>query len=341
MQNGIDDDQRAAPRQKAAILMVILGKEYSSKVYQFLSDEEIEQLTLSITGLDRIDNALSAAIIDEFYEITLAQKYVTEGGMEYARDVLVAAMGEKKADMLLNRLTSSLQVRPFDFVRRADSAQVFNFIQNEHPQTIALVLSYLDTPRASMILGSLPQELQAKVIKRIARMGIVSPDYIREAERVLERKFTSVGFTANVAVGGIDTIVGILNTLDRRTESYILTAIEQDDPDLAEEIHSKLFVFEDILKLTDQAMQKVLKEVDNDVLTIALKGANEQIMQKVFANVSKRVQETIDENMKFMGPVRVRDVESAQQKIVNVVRRLDDAGLIDVSRGGREDEIIA
>jgi flagellar motor switch protein FliG len=326
-------------KQKAAVLMVVMGKEYSSRIYQHLSEEEIEQLTLSITSLDRIDSDLSARVIDEFYEITLAQKYVTEGGMEFARDVLVAAMGEERADALLNKLTSSLQVRPFDFIRRADASQVLNFIQNEHPQTIALVLSYLDTSRSAAILGSLPQELQAKVIKRIARMGIVSPDYIREAERVLERKFTSVGFTANVAVGGIDTIVEILNSIDRSTEAYILSTLEQDDPELAEEIHQKLFVFEDILKLTDQAMQKVLKEVDNDVLTIALKGASEDITKKVFANVSKRVVETIEENMRFMGPVRVRDVESAQQKIVNVVRRLEDAGLIDVARGS-EDAII-
>ncbi len=328
------------PRQKAAILMVLLGREYSSKVYKCLSQEEIEQLTLAITNLDRIDSELSDRVLEEFHDITLAQKYVTEGGIEYARDVLVAAVGSEQADALLSRLTASLQVRPFDFVRRADSAQVFNFIQNEHPQTIALVLSYLDTSRAALILGSLPRDMQAQVIKRIARMGIVSPDYIREAERVLERKFGNVGYTANVAVGGLDTIVDILNSVDRGTETFILSSIEQEDPDLAEEIHNRLFVFEDLIKLTDLSLQKVLKEVDNDVLTIALKNASEQINAKIFKNISKRLQETIDENMKFMGPVRVRDVEAAQQKIVNVVRRLEDAGVIDVARGGREDEII-
>ncbi len=329
------------PRQKAAILMVMLGKEYSSKVYKYLSQDEIEQLTLSITSMDRVDSEMSDRVLEEFHDITLAQKYVTEGGMDYARDVLVAAVGAEQADALLGKLTASLQVRPFDFVRRADSAQVFNFIQNEHPQTIALVLSYLDTSRAAMILGSLPREMQAQVIKRIARMGIVSPDYIREAEGVLERKFGNVGYTANVAVGGIDTIVDILNSVDRGAETFILSAIEQEDPDLAEEIHNKLFVFEDLIKLTDVAMQKVLKEVDNDVLTIALKNASEQIIAKIFKNISKRLQETIDENMKFMGPVRVKDVEAAQQKIVNVVRRLEDAGVIDVARGGKGDEIIA
>ncbi len=327
-------------KQKAAILMVMLGKEYSSKIYKHLSQDEIEQLTLAITNLDRIDNQLGDSVIEEFYDITLAQKYVNEGGMDYARDVLVAAMGADQADALLGRLTASLQVRPFDFVRRADSAQVFNFIQNEHPQTIALVLSYLDTNRAAMILSSLPQDVQAQVIKRIARMGIVSPDYIREAERVLERKFGSIGYTANVAVGGIDTIVEILNSVDRGTESYILSAIEQDEPELAEEIHNKLFVFEDLIKLTDIALQKVLKEVDSDVLTIALKSATEQITQKIFKNISKRLKETIEENMKFMGPVRVRDVEAAQQKIVNIVRRLEDSGVIDIARGGKEDELV-
>lgn len=329
------------PRQKAAILMVLLGRDYSSKVYKCLSQEEIEQLTLAITNLDRVDSEMSDRVLEEFHDITLAQKYVTEGGMDYARDVLIAAVGVEQADALLGRLTASLQVRPFDFVRRADSAQVFNFIQNEHPQTIALVLSYLDTNRAALILGSLPREMQAQVIKRIAKMGIVSPDYIREAERVLERKFGNVGYTANVAVGGLDTIVDILNSVDRGTETFILSSIEAEDPDLAEEIHNKLFVFEDLIKLTDISLQKVLKEVDNDVLTIALKNASEQINIKIFKNISKRLQETIEENMKFMGPVRVRDVEAAQQKIVNVVRRLEDAGVIDVARGGREDEIIA
>lgn len=327
-------------RQKAAILIVLLGKDYSPKIYKYLSEDEIELLTLSITSLDRIDNDLSGEVLEEFYEMALAQKYVTEGGMDYARDVLVAAMGQDRADGLLGRLTSALQVRPFDFIRRADPLQVCTFIQNEHPQTIALVLSYLDTGRSSMILGSLPQELQANVIKRIARMGVVSPDYIREAERVLENKFSSVGITANVTVDGIDTIVEILNSLDRGTENFILDSIEQEDPELAEEIHNKLFVFEDLAKLPNQSVQAVLKEVDNDVLTIALMGANETLKQKIFGNISKRLAETIEDNMKFMGPVRVRDVEAAQQKIVNVARRLEDSGVIELTRGGADDDYI-
>ncbi|MDO5112368.1 MAG: flagellar motor switch protein FliG [Clostridia bacterium] len=327
-------------RQKAAVLVVLLGKDYSPKIYKYLSEDEIELLTLSITSLDRIDNDLSGEVLEEFYEMALAQKYVTEGGMDYARDVLVAAMGQDKADGLLGRLTSALQVRPFDFIRRADPLQVCTFIQNEHPQTIALVLSYLDTGRSSMILGSLPQELQANVIKRIARMGVVSPDYIREAERVLEHKFSTVGITANVTVDGIDTIVEILNSLDRGTENFILDSIEQEDPELAEEIHNKLFVFEDLSKLPNQSVQAVLKEVDNDVLTIALMGANETLKQKIFSNISKRLVETIEDNMKFMGPVRVRDVEAAQQKIVNVARRLEDSGAIELTRGGADDDYI-
>lgn len=327
-------------RQKAAILIVLLGKDYSPKIYKYLSEDEIELLTLSITSLDRIDNDLSGEVLEEFYEMALAQKYVTEGGMDYARDVLVAAMGQDRADGLLGRLTSALQVRPFDFIRRADPLQVCTFIQNEHPQTIALVLSYLDTGRSSMILGSLPQDLQANVIKRIARMGVVSPDYIREAERVLENKFSSVGITANVTVDGIDTIVEILNSLDRGTENFILDSIEQEDPELAEEIHNKLFVFEDLAKLPNQSVQAVLKEVDNDVLTIALMGANETLKQKIFGNISKRLAETVEDNMKFMGPVRVRDVEAAQQKIVNVARRLEDSGVIELTRGGADDDYI-
>lgn len=321
-------------REKAAVLMISLGKEYSAKVYKHLTNEEIEKITLSITGLDKFDSEIKEEVMNEFHDMCVAQKYVSEGGLEYAREILVAAMGEEQADHLLGKISSSLQVRPFDFIRRADTKHIFNFIQNEHPQTIALVMSYLDPQQCGPILADLPMEKQIEIVKRLATMGVVSPEYIKEAERILEHKLTSVGMQNDSEIGGIDAIVQILNAVDRATEKVILEKLETEDGDLAEEIHRKMFVFEDVTKLTNQAIQRVLKDVDNDLLAIALKGTSTEIEDKIFANVSSRLKETLKENMEYMGPVRVRDVEEAQQKIVNIIRRLEETGEIQVARGG-------
>lgn len=327
-------------REKAAILLVALGKEYSSEIYKHLTDEEIEKITLGITSLEQFDSEDREAVLEEFYGMCVAQKYVSEGGIDYARDLLVAAVGEDKADELLTRISSSLQVRPFDFVRRADSKQVFNFIQNEHPQTIALVLSYLEPRQAGPILSSLTLETQTQVVKRMATMGVVSPEYLRETERILEHKLTSLGVSEETEIGGVDTIVEILNSVDRTTEKEIMDSLGKEDAELTDEIMKKMFVFEDVIKLTNPAIQRVLKEVDNDMLALALKLTDKEIEEKIFENVSSRLKEMLLENMEFMGPVRVRDVEEAQQKIVNVIRRLEESGEIQVSRGGGDDELV-
>lgn len=328
------------PKEKAAILMVALGKDASSKIYQHLNDDEIEQLTLGITGLRSFDKETRDAVVNEFYDLCVAQKYISEGGIDYAREVLVDAVGNERANELIGKLSAALQVRPFDFVRKADDTQVSNLIQNEHPQTIALILSYLKPQKAAGILSLLPEDLQSKVVERIADMGVVSMEYIREAERVLEYKISSIGQEENTSVGGIDMVVELLAATDRSTEKHILDTVEIDNPELADEIHRRMFVFEDIVKLGDVELQKVLKEIDNDVLTIALKGASEEIAAKIYANISKRLHDLVVENMEYMGPVRVRDVEQAQQTIVNVIRKLEDAGEIEISRGGSEDELI-
>lgn len=320
--------------------MVALGKDVSSKIYKHLSEDEIEQLTLGITGLRSFDKETRDMVVGEFYDLCVAQKYISEGGIDYARDVLVKAVGDDKADELIGKLSAALQVRPFDFVRKADAAQISNLIQNEHPQTIALILSYLKANQAADILAMLPEGLQAKVVERIADMGVVSMEYIREAERILEYKISSMGQEENTTVGGIDMVVELLAATDRSTEKHIMDAVEENNPSLADEIHKLMFVFEDIVKLGDADLQKVLKEIDNDVLTIALKGATEEIAEKIYANISKRLHDLIVENMEYMGPVRVRDVEQAQQTIVNVIRKLEDAGEIEISRGGAEDELI-
>ena len=326
-------------REKAAILLIALGKEYSSKVFRHLKDDEIEQITLDITNVRRVDADTKEEIINEFYEECLTQNYISEGGIDYARELLETSIGPQRAFELISRLTSSLQVRPFDFARKADPNQILTFVQNEHPQTIALILSYLEPSMAAAILSKLPPDKQTQVVVRVSTMDRTSPEYVREVERVLDRKLSSMGMDDFTTVGGIEAIVEILNAADRGTERRVLEELELDNGDLVDEIRRKMFVFEDIIKLDKRAIQRVLKEVENADLTIALKNATEELRTLIFENMSKRLAEMIREDMEYMGPVRVRDVEDAQQKIVNIIRKLQDAGEIIISRGS-EDELI-
>jgi len=326
-------------KEKAAVLMITMGKEYAAQIYKYLSEEEIEQLTLSITSVRRVEPEMKDSIVDEFIDICMAQKYISEGGIDYARDVLDKAFGEERANDMIMRLSSSLRVKPFDFIRKADSTQVLNFIQSEHPQTIALILSYIEPKHSASILAALPIEKQTSVIERIANMGITSPIYIKETERVLEKKLSTLTVGDSTVTGGIDSLVRILNSVDRGTERHILESLEQTDAELVEEIRKRMFIFEDIVKLGNQAIQRVLKEIDNRDLAIALKGSNAEVSKVIFNNISKRLQEMIKEDIEFMGPIRVRDVEEAQQKIVTVIRKLDDSGEIIISRN-EEDELI-
>ena len=327
-------------KEKAAILLIALGKEYSAKIFKQLRDDEIEQITLDITNVRRVDDETKDRVFDEFYEQCLAQNYISEGGIDYARDLLERALGSEKAMALLGRLTSSLQVRPFDFARRSDPNHLLNFVQNEHPQIIALVLSYLEPPMAADILSKLELDKQTEVVARIATMDRTSPEYVHEIERVLDKKLSSLGMDDFTAVGGIQSIVDILNAADRGTERRVLETMELKNGELVDEIRRKMFVFEDIVKLDRRAVQRVLKEVENADLTVALKNATPEVTKIIFDNMSKRLQDMIREDMEFMGPVRVRDVEEAQQKLVNIIRKLQDAGEIIISRGS-EDEIIA
>ncbi len=326
-------------REKAAVLLIALGRDYSAKVFKHLRDEEIEQLTLDITNVRRIDAETKEAVIQEFYEECLAQNYISEGGIDYAREVLEQAIGADRAYDLINRLTSSLQVRPFDFARKSDPNQILNFVQNEHPQTIALILAYLEPAMSAAILAKLPPDKQTEVVARISTMDRTSPEYVREIERVLDKKLTSLGTDDFTSVGGIENIVEILNAADRGTERRVLEELEIEHGELVDEIRRKMFVFEDIIKLDKRAIQRVLKDVENADLTVALKNATPEVSALIFENMSKRLADMIREDMEYMGPVRVRDVEDAQQRIVNVIRKLQDAGEIIISRGS-EDEII-
>lgn len=327
-------------REKAAILLVALGTDRASNIYKYLNEDEIEQLTLEIANLRKIDSETKEKILEEFYEICLAQNYIDEGGIEYAKEVLEKAVGSQKALELINKLTSSLQVRPFDFARKADPAQLLNFIQNEHSQTIALILAYLRPEQAAVILSALPEEKQADVASRIAMMDRTSPEVIKEVERVLEKKLSSMVTSDYTTAGGIQAVVDILLSIDRGTEKNIMESLEVQDSELAEEIKKRMFVFEDIVSLDNRSIQRFLREVDNNDLALALKGSSEDVSKVIFANMSKRLQDMIKEDMQFMGPVRLRDVEEAQQKIVNIIRRLEDAGEIIISRGGGDEIIV-
>ena len=326
--------------QKAAILLIALGPEKSAAIFKHLKEDEIEELTLEIANTRSVSPQTKEDILNEFYQVCLAQQYIAEGGIGYAKDLLEKALGNEKAQEVISKLTASLQVRPFEFVRKTDPSQVLNFIQDEHPQTIAMILSYLSSGQAAMILGALTPEKQADVAKRIAMMDRTSPDVIKEVERVLERKLSSLMNQDYTIVGGVDAIVGILNTVDRGTEKHIMESLEIEEPELADEIRKKMFVFEDILLLDDRAIQRVLRDVDNNDLAVALKGANEEVQGVIFKNLSKRLAAMIKEDMEYMGPVRMKDVEEAQQKIVSIIRKLEDSGEIIISRGGGDEIIV-
>ncbi|MBQ8199543.1 MAG: flagellar motor switch protein FliG [Lachnospiraceae bacterium] len=326
--------------QKAAILLISLGPEKSSQIFKHLKEEEIEELTLEIANTKSITTQVKDDVINEFYEICLAQQYIAEGGIGYAKELLEGALGPEKAMEVIGRLTASLQVKPFEFVRKADASQLLNFIQDEHPQTIALIMSYLSPSQAAQILSALAPDRQADVAKRVATMDRTSPDVIKEVERVLETKLSSLVNQEYNVIGGVDAVVEILNTVDRGTEKHIMETLEIEEPELADEIRKKMFVFEDILLLDDRAIQRVLRDVENSDLAIALKGANEQVQNAIFNNLSKRLAAMIREDMEFMGPVRMKDVEEAQQKIVNIIRKLEDSAEIVISRGGGDEIVV-
>ena len=326
--------------QKAAILLIALGPERSADIFKHLKEDEIEELTLEIANTRSVSPQVKEDVLNEFYQICLAQQYIAEGGIGYAKELLDKALGEDRAKEVITKLTASLQVRPFEFVRKTDPSQLLNFIQDEHPQTIAMILSYLTSAQAALVIGALPPEKQADVAKRIAMMDRTSPDVIKEVERVLEKKLSSLVNQDYTIVGGVDAIVNILNTVDRTTEKHIMESLEIEEPELADEIRKKMFVFEDILLLDDRAIQRVLRDVDNADLGVALKAANEEVQNVIFKNLSKRLAAMIKEDMEFMGPVRMKDVVEAQQKVVSVIRKLEDSGEIVISRGGGDEIVV-
>ena len=325
-------------REKVAVLLIALGPEKSAEIFKHLNEEEMEEITLQIANMRMVSPEEKRAVIEEFYQISLAQEYISEGGVNYAKDVLERALGEDEAMNILNKLTSSLHVKPFEFVRKADPSQLLNYIQSEHPQTIALILSYLNPVQAGEILASLPEDMQADVTKRVAVMDRTSPDVVKNIEAVLESKFSSMMSEEHTSTGGIEAVVDILNTIDRSTEKHIMDELDIRDFELGEEIKRRMFVFEDIVGLDNQSVQRIIREVDNSKWALAFKSASDAVKNAIYTNMSSRLVEMIKEDIEFMGPVRIKDIEEAQQEIVNTIRRLEDEQQIITPRGG--DEVI-
>ncbi len=326
--------------QKAAILLVALGRETASRVVQHLSEDEVERVTFEMVHLGMVDAATRSAVIEEFRGILEAQEIIASGGAEYAEEVLAAALGEDRAAEVIGRLIASLKVTPFEFARTADPSQILTFIQDEHPQTQALILAYLTAEQAAAVLAELPQDVQADVARRIATLDRTPPDVIRDVESVIERRMASLSTEDYGSVaGGVQTLVDILGRVDRTTEKTIFESLSETAPELAEEVRNRMFVFEDVVQLDNRTIQQVLMEIETNDLALALKSASKDVQSAIFANVSSRAAERIREDMEFMGPVRVAQVQEAQQRIVNVIRRLEEAGEIMLSRGG-EDELV-
>lgn len=331
--------QELTGKQKAAVLLLSLGSEISAGIMKNLREDEIEELSLEIANIRRVPAEVKDQVLEEFYQICLAQEFILSGGIDSAREILEKALGSHKAHDIIGKLTASLQVRPFDFARKTEPSQLLNFIQNEHPQTIALVMAYLAPEQAGIILSALPPLQQVEVAKRVATMDRTSPDVLREVELILEKKLSSFVMQDFTIAGGVESVVSILNRVDRGTEKTILEALAEENPELADEIKRRMFVFEDIVALDNRSVQRILREIDAKDLSMAMKTASDDVKNLIFRNMSKRAVELLKEDMGYMGPVRLRDVEEAQQKIVNIIRQLEDSGEIIISRG-KEDELI-
>jgi flagellar motor switch protein FliG len=327
--------------QKAAVLVLSLGQDIAPLILKELNEAEIELLTLEIANLRDISPSTEEKVLSDASTIIMANKYISQGGVDYARSLLEKALGRDKTNEILRRLESSLKTTGFEMLKNVDPKQLINFIQNEHPQTISLILTQLSSGTAAAILSELPPELQADVSYRIATMEKISPDVIKELEVVLEKQFADVGARDLSISGGTKIIAEILNLIESSSEKGIMEAVESENPDLAAEIKNLMFVFEDIILLDNRSIQRVLKEVETKDLAIALKAASDDVKQKIFSNVSERVATMIKEEMEFMGPMRLSDVETTQQRIVETIRRLQEEGQVIISgRGGKEELVV-
>jgi len=320
--------------------MVSLGSEASAKVMKEFEPDLLEDLAFEVASLGSVPPELKRQVVEEFYQMAQAKDYISFGGVDYARETLNMAVGAERAAEILSKLENVIKETPFQFVRKVDPAQILNFIQDEHPQTIALVLAHLSASVSAMVLAALPEDMQEEVVFRISSMEQTSPEIIRDVEMVLERKLAAVIRPEMTKVGGVKSVAEILNRVDRTTEKSVFSKLSERDPELATEVRNLMFVFDDIVMVTDAGIQRTLKEIDNKDLSLALKAANEDVKNKVFTNMSNRATEMIREDMEYMGPVRLRDVEGAQSRIVEVIRRLEEAGEIVILGRGDEDQLV-
>ncbi|MBM4108071.1 MAG: flagellar motor switch protein FliG [Phycisphaerae bacterium] len=326
---------------KAAILLLAVGTGNASKILKLLPPETVEEVTRELAGLGRVPRALQDAVVSEFYSLTMASQYASEGNLEYAKRILGESMEGKQAERVLAQIQTQVQKTPFAFLQRAESENLLTFIQEEHPQTIALILCHLPHHKAAEILAGLAMQKQIEVIKRVANMEQTNPEVIREVEKGLEGRLANMLVQSMEKAGGVPTVSEILNLADRATEKAILEGLEAEDADLVEQIRRLMFVFEDIKMVNDKGIQAVLKEVDNEELSLALKTASDELKGKVFKNMSERAAQLIQEDMQYMGPVRISDVEAAQQRVVDIVRRLEESGdLVIEGRGGDQEQLV-
>ncbi len=332
--------QKMSGLRKIAVFLLALGPNLSASILKHFNEAEIEKISMEIANTTRVERESLDEILNEFSAIHEAQQYMVNGGYDYAKEILEQTLGPQKAGDLMKRLKESSKVKPFTFVRNADTKQLVNMISQEHPQTIAFILSYLDADQSAMVLSELPQENQSDIARRIAVMERTSPQIIKGVESVMQERLSTIFQQDFTSAGGISSVVDILNNVDRGTEKLILEELEKEDAELAEEIRQQMFIFDDIVNLDDASIQRIIRDLDNNDIGMALKGASEEVKNRIFKNISKRAGEILEENMEFMGPVRLREVEEAQQRVVAVIRRLDESGEIIISRGG-DDAIIA
>ena len=326
--------------QKAAAVVVALGTEKASKVYKYLSTDEVETLTLEVAKLGHLQAEETEQILDDFYKNCLTQKVVTDGGVEYARAVLEKAYGEDMADELLRKMSRFLKNRTFDFLSKVDTKNLFNILQNERAQTIAIVLSHLESDKAADLLAELPDQKRIQVVRSIAKMDGASPEAIKVVEAQIRNRFDNILTSDNVRIGGIDYVADVMNHMDRSNEKFIFDEIGKRDAELAEDIRKRMFVFEDILGMDNRSIQRFIRDCDTRDLVYALKGANEEIRACFFSNMSQRMAESVQSDLEITNNVRLRDVEEAQSRIVGIIRRLDEAGEIIIGKGGKDEIVV-
>ena len=328
-------------RQKAAILIISIGVESASQIFKNLKDKDIEKLSIEVANMRDVPSAVMEAVVEEFYQMIMAQEYISQGGIEYAKTLLEKALGPRKAHEIVSRVESAIHVSGFKLLKEVDPNQLLNFIQHEHPQTISLILANLEPEQTAQIVSDLPPEIQGEVAYRIATMGKISPDLLSDIEGILESQVETVFGQDLSAAGGAKAVAQILNLAGRSTEKTILGDLEKRNPELATEIKNLMFVFEDLVLLDDRSIQRVLREVDSKELSLALKVATDEVKDAIFRNMSERASGLIKEELEFMGPVRLKDVEDSQMKIVEVIRSLEEEGEIVISGRGGEEEIVA